>query len=386
MNVVKSTDGEVRLVTRIQAEATSQEIANQFFERFDTDVTETSDLLDVRLRICCVKRWQQNNNRSVITFQDGTRLRGLRNYKLKTTLYVPTTTSLELKSRFEDITIDEEVPVRDLAVTLFTADLHAGEILGTLEMDLKFGKATLKNVGADARIKMHNSRLRMGNVRNIRLDTRFSDIELGDAASLDSKSHNDRIDAGSVQGQLDINGQFSTYTFKEVGDADIRTHNGNFEFERGKNFDVDGKFSDFEIGRLETLKALDSHNNDFDIEELDKLDANAQFSNFRIEKLFHSIDYTGHSGKFRVRSIGEQFQEIDIDGKFFDVDLTIPEKVPYHLSAELNFGGLSAPDHLEVVKQIENHSQKEYVLKTSNAGENSPRIDIVGHNVRVKLN
>ncbi len=385
LQVRTSNDGKVRFVTQIQVEANSQEIANQFFNKFQPQVSETATQLDIELTLKGVKRWNQNNNKITITFKDGSRLRGLSDYKIQTTLYVPATQELALKSRFEDITIEENVTINDLKADLFSADLEAGDLGGSLSLEVKFGKANFGKLGGDARVRMHNSKLKMGNAKEVNLDTRFSDIQMGDILALTSKSHNDRVEGGHIAGDLKVEGQFSSYIFQTVKNAEIKCHNVNFEFESGQNFRVNGKFSDFEIERLESLEAMDSHNDEFEIGTIKDLKAKAQFSTYRIQELSGSIRYTGHSGKFAVRAIQPGFEDIEIDGRFFEVDLTMPSSAPYHVAANLTFGDFQGPENLKFIRQIEKNSQLNYTLKTDNATESSPKVNFEGQNLRVRL-
>lgn len=458
LTVKKSPDGKVRFVSEMRVETDSKADAELLFDRLasDLDVSDFGDELTIELGLNRkkIRSWNQTNNNITIKFSDGTKLRGLKNFKMQTILYVPETQGLKLGANFDDVIVEPNVVVNDLSVKLHSANIEAKAIKGDLTLDVSFGRVELGQVGKDATIKLHDSKVKIGNAKNVELDVRFSEVDMGAISSLEANSHEGRvhiksvkeksvidgrftdyviegasdirikshegnfeiasakdvildtrftdyrignvasfratshegqIEVGNVVGDVDLNTQFTDYEFKKIGNFEITSHEGNIEIEAGKQFIGNTRFTDFQFGNIESLEVTDAHEGSYTIESIGKLKAKVAFTDFSIEELKESFVLSAHEGDTKIRTVGANLKKIDLSGRFYEVEVGIPSSIAYHLYADMNYGNLSFPSGLEVIKQIEKDSRREYEMKTKNAKENSAVIRAEGHEGKLRI-
>ncbi|MEM8528649.1 MAG: hypothetical protein AAGG68_28680 [Bacteroidota bacterium] len=458
LTVKKSTDGKVRFTSEMRVEAANKANAEALFDRLESDlaISEFGDQLKIELGLdrTKLKNWSQVNNNITIRFKDGTKMKGLKNFKMQTILYVPETKGLKLSAIFDDVTIEPDVVVNDLSVKLHSANIKAGVLRGNLTADITFGRASLSHVGEDAAIELHDSKVKIENAKNVVLNARFSEVDMGAISSLDAssyegrihvksikekstingrftnyliegasdiritshegnfeiasakdvvletrftdyrigniasfraESHEGQIEVGNVIGSVDLNSQFTDYEFKKIGDLDITSHEGSLEIEAGKEFIANTRFTDFLFGDIESLEITDAHEGSYTIESIGKLKAKVAFTDFSIEELKESFELSAHEGETRIRTVGAGLKKIDLDGRFYEVEVRIPDNIAYHFYTELDYGKVEFPGSLEVIKQVEKYNRKEYEMKTKNANQNSAVIRAEGHEGKVRI-
>ncbi|MEN0048599.1 MAG: hypothetical protein AAF806_16175 [Bacteroidota bacterium] len=458
LTIKRSTNGKVRFASEIRVETPNKAEAEALFDKIesDLDVSEFGDELKIALGLDRrkIKTWNQTNNDLTIKFRDGTRIKGLTNFKIQTILYVPETKGLRLSANFDDVIIESDVVLNDLSAKLHSANLEAGIVNGNLNLAMSFGRTVLEKVGGDAEINLHDSKIKMGNAKDVVLDVRFSEIDIGAISALEAKSHEGRIHIKSIKGKATINGRFTDYViagasdisvtshegnfeiasakdvvldtrftdyrignvasfratshegqievgdvvgnvdlrskftdyrFKKIGNLDINSHEGNLEIKEGKEFIANTRFTDFRFGSIESLEVTDAHEGSYTIETIGKLKAKVAFTDFSIEELKESFELSAHEGDTQIGTVGMGLKKIDLSGRFYEVEVGIPSNVAYHLYAEMNYGNLSFPSGLEVVKQIEKDSRREYEMKTKNANQNSAVIRAEGHEGKVRI-
>jgi len=381
-----STDGKIRIVTEMSIDAKSKEEGNAFLTKMQTEVQETSNRLTIKTGVASIKNWNQNNNSIKIVFQDGTRFSGMRNFEVSSTLYLPETQRLELETRFERIQIDPKVKLNDLELKLHNAKLRGGSISGNLEMDVRFGEVELNDIGGSFTGKLHNTRGEFGNVGDVRLESRFSKLRMGILKSLDMDSHNDRLEAKSVTGNVDIEDRFGTYILGSIGNARINTHNGTFEIESGGEYKIEGRFGNFDFDRIDDLILRNNHNCDYDIGELGSISGSGRFTTINADQLGLKAELKLENGHLRVDEVSPKFSGVDVEGAFYEVKLKFRQPSQYRVLVDFRFGNIGLPDDLVTVKKIKEHSKLEMELHTPAVAAHSPVIKVEGQNAKLYIN
>jgi len=309
LTVKKSLDGKVKFTSEMRMETNSKEDAELLFDKLESDleISESGDelIIEFGLNRKKIRSWNQTNNDITIKFSDGTKLRGIKNFKMQTILYVPETQGLKLSANFDDVIVEPDVNVNDLNVKLHSANLEANSVKGDLTLDISFGRAELEQVGKDADIKLHDSKVKIGNAKNVVLDVRFSEVEMGAISSLEANSHEGRVHIKSVKEKSIIDGRFTDYVIEGASDIRIKSHEGNFEIASAKDVILDTRFTDYRIGNIASFKSS-SHEGQIEVGEVaGKVELNSQFTNYEFKKI-GDFEITSHEGSVKIEA-GKQF-------------------------------------------------------------------------------
>ncbi|MFK8163091.1 MAG: hypothetical protein AB8H12_11565 [Lewinella sp.] len=385
LTIHPSEDGKIRIVTEMSVDAKSKEEGEAFLAKMGTEVLEMSNRLTVKTGMANIKNWTQKNNSIKVVFQDGTKFSGMQNFEISSTFYLPETQLLKLETRFERVQVDPRVKLNNLDLKLHNAKFRGGSISGNLEMDVRFGDVDLKDIGGSLTGKLHNTRGEFGNVGDVRLESRFSKLRMGTLKSLDMDSHNDRLEAKSVTGSVDIEDRFGTYILGSIGNARIDTHNGTFEIESGGEYKIEGRFGNFDFGRIDDLIIRDNHNCDYDIKKLGSITGSGRFTTINAEHLSQSAELKLENGHLKIEEVSPEFRGVEVEGSFFEVKLDFQEYSDYRVLTDLRFGNVRLPDNLVVVRKIKEHSSLEMELNTPNASADSPLIKVSGQNGKLYI-
>lgn len=380
LTILPATDGKVRVVSEMVVEGKTKADAEAFLNKIEAEVKELGSRLSVVIGLQNVRSWNQNQNTMKVVFQDGTKFTGIRNFELSTTVYLPSTQSLKVSTRFERVEVDPSVKIKNLELVLNNSKCRAGDISGDLKLDVRFGELELGNVGGSLTGTTNNVRTEFGNVGDVRLESRFSRHRMGTIKTLDLKSNNDHLEAKSVLGEVEIDDRFGTYTLGSTGNGRINTNNGTFEIESGGEYRIMGRFGNFDFDRIDVLELKDNHNSDYDIKELGSVSGDGRFTTVSADVLSQSAELDLQNGKLRVDEVDPGFRGISVEGQFFEVDINFRKPANYRVFVDLKFGNLRVPDEMVTIKKIKEHSDLEAELKTPNASADSPLIKVKGHN------
>lgn len=247
LNIKAAQDNKIHWVTEISVDAKSEAIAEELFDNIEMDVNESSDKLRVDLNLCCIKGWNQNNRSTTITFKNGRKLKGLNNFKMTTTLYLPATEKLIVGNKFQHIDIASDVVLNDLEAELYHADLKAVDINGELELKAQFCNVVLSKVSSNAEITLYHAKLEMEDVQDVELKSQFSTVEMGDVKSLVSTSYHDKVLTKAINGDLDLDQQFSKWKCATMRNAHIISYHGEIKIDEIRSdfqkINVDSKFT-----------------------------------------------------------------------------------------------------------------------------------------------
>ncbi|MEM1357571.1 MAG: hypothetical protein AAGF89_05205 [Bacteroidota bacterium] len=386
LTVLPSTDGKIRLLTEMSVDADDKEEADLFLTKLASDIKESSTQIDLEVGFAAIRSWNQTNNRTRVIFKDGTKVKNVRNFKLTTRLYLPKTELLRLRTRFEDIDLHEDLQLGDLELELHNATVRGGNVSGDLMLELRFGKLKLGNVGGRVSGNLHNVKVGLGKVGDVNLVSRFTQVEMGAAKSLDLDSHNDRYEIESIGGELDITDRFGTFIIGATEDGKVNSHNGTFEIESGGKYSFNSRFANVEFDQLQELDLRDNHNCDYEIKELHEVEGSGRFTTLEVDKLTGAAELDFHNGKLYVDELGAKFSGIEVEGSFFEVRTSPPGSAAYRVFADLDFGTVNVPEDLIVVKSHKEHSKIEMEYKSANGSDAAPAIRVKGGNGKLKIN
>jgi len=215
-------------------------------------------------------------------------------------------------------------------------NIYMGSYKGTLEVEVKYGQFQAEDLdNANVRIDFSNARCEIETLKSGRLDLRYSKMMIED-----------------------------------MGDVEITS-----------------QFSDLEIENAGAVK-LDGRYGKFKIENIRSLHGDIQFAGLDIERLEESIILkTRHGNGINLEQVSNNFTEIDIDGQFSSIDITMESGATARLNFDLQFGNLKVHgEGINFNKVIKDHNKSEYegYLGNSNA-TSSIRVRTKHGNIRLDV-
>ena len=386
LEVLPATDGKIRFVARVSIDAGDEEVAQRFLDKMDLLVTETSTSLRLRLSLDNVTSWTIIGTRSVVKFADGEKIRGVRNFDVRSTLYLPPTQLLELSSRFGDIDMNSRVVLNNLTLELSNVDLRGGAVKGDLRVDARFGSVLLESATGRITGKLANNRLELTRGGgDLRLDTRFSELELGPMESVELVSANDQVEIATVTGRLKLNERFGHYRLGTTGRADIVSNNGEYTVEKGETYTIDGRFTTIEFGELATLILEGNANCTYRADRLGEVRGDGRFTDIKVDRFTGRAELELTNGELRVNQLAPSFTGIQVDGRFFEVDVRLTGATTYQAKAKMTFGRFDIPEGLTLRVDKEDGSELEKHFLAGGATEASPAIEVTGSNGSLRI-
>ena len=386
LEVLPATDGKIRFVARISINATDEAQAQQFLDRMDLLATESSASLELRLNLNNVTSWRTTGNRSLIKFADGEKIRGVSNFDVRSTLYLPPTQLLELSVRFSDVNMDHQVVLNNLTLALANAEVRGGVVKGDLRVDARFGSVLLESATGQITGTLTNNRLELTRGGgNLHLNTRFSELELGSMRSVDLTSANDQVEIAAVTGPLKLNERFGQYRLGTTEDADIISTNGDYTVATGGTYTINGRFTTVEFGQVTALTLTANANSTYRADRLSDLRGDGRFTNISVDQFTGRADLDLSNGEFRVDQLSPSFTGIRVDGRFFEVDVSLAGAAVYQAKAKLTFGRLDVPEGLTARVDKESGNELEKLFLSEGATEDSAMIEVTGSNAALRI-
>lgn len=338
---IKTWDkNELKIEYIISAEANSDADLSAFYKQLVRSIEDqqkevTPGKVTVNYPI---RNIHVNGRKTDITFNDSNKQYSLKDLKCSLLIYMPSVNSLNVRSSFKKVTIENLVG--DATVDLNSAQLVMGDCR-VLNLKASFAAHMKAGNVESAMMDINSSSLEMGTVRSdIALKSSFSHFDIGNignSADLDLNSCS--LQAADIK-SLDIHGSF-VRNFK-VNNVDKVTLNLNSsEFEANKVNSVEANktsFSTVRINDVTNIKIASASSSTFSLGQVGSLFSdNCSFTKFNIEKLKKSFDTNANSGNIQILSVLTGFEAINIKGNFVSIDLHVEEKCNYLVSADLTF-------------------------------------------------
>ena len=424
LKVTKSKDGKVHLNTRMRVEGNSEESIQKALDQFEIDINEFGDQVSIDTDLG-IKNWHGRNGKITLTFNNGTKVKGLKKLTAEMLLEVPNLKELALKNKYEDIIVDHNLE-GDLDVNIYDGDLKVKNVKGEVTLNVKYGKATFENI-QNADLTLYDSKMELESAKDLKVSSKYSEYTIGDTESLIIRAYDDKMELGNIKGKfemtdkysevemgnfgeavldiydadfvgkkggkLTIDGsKYSKYRFVEVGDFDIdESYDDEFIIRSASDFSIHRtKYSEFNIDQItKNLSVRYSHDDKFIIEGLESLEVGeTKYTEYEIGNLSGKVSLAdSHDDKVTVREVADSFKGLHLDGKYTKVYMDIPSTVKYVLDASMKYGSLEYPESaFESNYYKEKDSMLEVKGRIKGAGSDAPKVEVRGHDCKVDLN
>lgn len=383
LKIMPASDGKIKVTGHLYGEAADAGDLETLKRYFEFDISEGSDELDIVTHFK-VKNWNTNNGVTKLEFEDGTRINRLKDLKIEATVYVPASSKLSVRNKYDEITIMDGTK-NDLSVNIYSGRIKVGKIGGRLNLEAKYSKGEVGDFG-NAELEIYDSDLKFGNGENVKLKSKYSDLEMGSYNDMDANTYDDEIEWKTIRGQLSIDDKYSEFTIGRFNTAKMDIYDSEITSDGGNELLVKSKYTEFNFKEVGQLSFENSYDDKVEIERLGSFSANSKYTEYKIGKLRNKIFLKSYDDDFQVGEMLGPLEGIEFDGKYTDMTIHLPPSSEFHLEANMTYGKLNYPEtRLESQIYKEKNDRLEFRGSTKGATDSSPKITITSYDGKISI-
>ncbi|MCF8243776.1 MAG: hypothetical protein K9J37_02330 [Saprospiraceae bacterium] len=359
LTVKKSTDGRIHLEAEMLLTGSDEASIEEVLARFDVAVKESDKDLQLETDLG-IESCNSINNKKTIKYKDGRKVKGINEMKVKMTLWVPNPAKLKLDNKYDRIELTDDY-TGELRVMLYSGDFVAANLGGSLDLDLKYGKAKMGNV-EKVKLNIYDSKVNMGNLSQARVNGKYSEFVLGNVGGdMDLETYDDNWQVGNVGGRLKLEDKYSAFKFGNIGGASMVFFDAVFIAEEVGDVEIrDTKYSEVKLTKVGNLKLGNVFDDDYRIKVAGSIEAkDSKYTEYRVGKLGKQFTISqSFDDTVELESVAADFNQIGIVGKYTELALSIAEGAQFQLDVDMKYGKISYPEsRLEISKHQELNSQ-----------------------------
>ncbi len=326
--------------------------------------------------------WNQNNRKIKMELNNGKDVR-LSELKVNHIIYIPKKMSLKIHNSYSEVQLPDIDG--DLITKAHSSKIFGGEVSGRCSMDNKYCKIELGNIGA-AQMKLYDCTLSFDNCNgDIGFDSKYSEIEGQSAKNTEIKSYDDDFSINKLE-NIRAEMKYSEMKGDECGNISMDLYDCDLKFSKSNNIEISSKYSSFRFAYCSAVIFESSFDDTFISGESESLNVNDKYSEWNIERLNHSLKAESYSSSFDIDYMPADFSSIEIEAKYGSANIDFPENASYNLIAEMQYGSLDYPEEEFISNHIEkSSSSKKIKTNGKNCGENCPKIIIDTYSMNIRL-
>ncbi len=377
LTIKKSTDGRIHLEAEMLLTGSDEAAMEEVLSRFDIAVRESGNELRIETDLG-IEGCNTINNKTTIKYKDGKKVKGVGDFKVNMTLWVPSPDRLKLDNKYDRIELTDDY-AGELRVMLYSGDFVASNLGGSLDLDLKYGKAKLGSVGK-AKLAIYDSEVRTGDVQGLKVSSKYSKFEVGNiAGDAALETYDEHWKAGNVGGKLTLNDKYSDFKFGNIGDAKMMLFDSEFTAEEVGNMEIqDTKYSEYKIRSVGSLTLGNVFDDDYRVQSAGRIKAqDSKYTEYRVERLGKQFTLTqSFDDTVELSAVASDFNQIGIDGKYTELTLSIAEGANFNFVVDMKYGKANYPaKRVNSQKHLEKDNQLQIEGSVGAAGqENSLRL------------
>lgn len=381
LEVRRSDSQDARLQLNISVKGNNEQDMEVLLSLIEMQVSGSAKNRTVRT-FDLIKSW--NNNllgQSRLKLKTGHVLEGIRDLDLHLVAFVPNLQSLSLTNRYEDIHVGRIAA--DLDVNLYSADLFAEHIEGRVNAEIKYGGGKLGHVG-DAKIDIYESKLEVQSAREVDLESKYSEMVLGDLMSLRHNSYEDEVSLGSVEGKVVIEAKYSEIEMKQLGDIELDFYETDLQTGDGRNVSGTAKYGSLEFGTLKSIDLASDYEVDINIEQVNALALRAsKYGDVEVGQVKEGIYINSYETLVEVDKLSDSFVELWVDSKYESMRLPLGN-FKGQLDVELKYGDIEYDRDL--FQKQHSRSEKNNMITVQAGSDGEGKIYIRGYETEFDLN
>ena len=330
--------------------------------------------------------WETRNNimgRMTMKLEGGKTV-GLSDFSMKGELWIPAICRFEVDSKYSEINMEDFSG--QLKLDLYNDNFYGGNVNGKTNIEDKYSTLQFKEM-KDIEADLYNSKLEAKSMGSLKIVSKYSKVSVETSGNLNADSYNDKYSftrtgditflakysdiKSDISGQIKLDCYEGTILLKEVKDVNISSKYTDFQFTTAGNITVSSSYNDkLTAGKLSSLKIDDS-----------------KYCEYRMEELVNTVkESDGYEDKFNIGKSGQEFKELNINGKYIEISLGLPKTMDYKFNAKIQYPKLDINESALTTKsKVLEGDNLEYDAVKGTVKEGMPRIEVNGYEISLKI-
>lgn len=229
-----------------------------------------------------------------------------------------------------------------------------------------------------------NNRAKMNYIINVPRNTALNvDLKYGDI-KMDNFNGLFRADLSysnlSSQGFANVNSsiemKYSDLKIGEVKEIKIDGSYSDVRIKKADKIQIIGNYNDYVLGEVQTLVTGGvSSYGDIKVTTLGHFQGNLKYADVSVDNLLTGMDVTTAYGDIIIKNVSPKLRNINVKGSYSDVYITIPQNISVAFDMDLNYGDLNVAKKYDV-KYTESKEQKNRTIRKGQIGAKTPTATI----------
>ena len=317
INVTTWTQNRVQIDVLVKVSASSQDKANDIFDRITIDFTGGGNRATATTSIGNAKKggfWESLFGDAVsISWGNSSN-----DYKIYYNVKMPAAATLETVAKYCDVRLP--ALSGDNTTTVGYGDLVAGKLTGSNTVEISYGSIRAEELGKMSSLRQRYSEATIRKADRLKYDGRYSELTLNTANIV-------TLDVG----------------YEEV------------DIERAQKVTINGNYNDVELG------------------EVDVFEFDGSYTGYSVDKVNTSITGETNYGDVDVDALGSNFTKVYIRTRYADVNLGMPSGRGYDVDINTRYGDIGFRGDGQLNRNSEGTAES---LKGKVSGSGQGSVDI----------
>jgi len=383
VQVLEASDGKISWEAIMSFSSNNEESTRKMKEYFKVKAEDNGGKASISTTVG-IKNMQTINGRSSITFNDGTKVKGIKDLEVKLIVYTPALARLNVNNKYEEIEI--RTPVSELlTLSIYSGEVHVQDIQGKLNMNAKYSKGSVgKNGGA--KVELYESKIDFGATGDLDINAKYSTFRIPEVGALKAVTYESKGYLGDVSGTLQLNDKYSRYEMKNIQNALLDLYETELQAETAADIQGKSKYTVYEIRTMGALALESSYEDEFQIGQLKSLKTVSKYGNYTLGQLSEALIMDSYEDEVDIEELNSGLQKIQIKGKYTNLDLTLPNELQFNMEVNARYTDLDVGEgDLDFSKYISKGSELNFVGKTKGAGTNAAQFKIECYECKLKM-
>jgi len=324
-----------------------------------------------------------NTNRHKIKLKTGETV-VLKKFDIETTLFIPKTISMDIDCKYADIEMESISGEADFKV--YSGKLYCQSIGGSTSLDLRYSKAYMETM-PEASINLYDSDIELTTCGNFTIESKYSKVEIENAGDMQFESYDDNYTIGKL-GDTKGNAKYSEFDFGPSINLFFNFYDSNLNAKETGTVKGECKYSDINIVSANSVTIDKSYDDAFVLGPIGSFSCReSKYTEYAVASIDGDILLKGYDDTFKVEKISDNFNHINLEGKYSDFLLNIPENISFKILLDQKYGKIDYPsENFERKTYIKENSKLFMDASTKNYKEGDGRlVEIKGYDNKVVI-
>lgn len=161
------------------------------------------------------------------------------------------------------------------------------------------------------------------------------------------------VKANNLNGQVSYGG----LTIGEARDMQLDSKYSEFKVDRANSLRITSKYDDFSLGNIDDLRLQTKYAN-VRAQDVRTAFLTAQYTDVKFVNVASVIDADLTYGSLKIESLGRNFSEATVNGKYTDVEMFVERGANFRFDAQGNYTGLRYPSGATIRRRDDSGSRE----------------------------